>query len=338
MIDRILTCCCNFYWSFYKSQIPSPYGCRDTGMVFFKCLPFIGKLLYLLRPLMIRPRRKKIVITQQERKIKSDPVSIKLRRTQKIYYSLITNSLHKVLDKDKSHELHMSQSIPTNMMISVDGTSISSFQEDHEDIDQWYKGEHITYLFTFNLCCFPEPDHLELPPSLRRSLSVQNAGGQSELSETMSMYYMYLWLHATNFVLEMDVSYRDRSSLCDYVMDLPHGTVVTNDQESLHVERVGVSVTRALTYPTNQEVTKESMMSLIQKKMIRLLHAQRYVLSCHSFERCVIHIWCQSWTDAQRVRDAYQSLMEQDYYGLYERVYVICSICPNHYIYTNSTS
>ena len=50
---------CDFYWRIYKNIIPDHYGCKDYSHELFGSLTWFGKFLYLLRPLMLRPRKSK---------------------------------------------------------------------------------------------------------------------------------------------------------------------------------------------------------------------------------------------------------------------------------------
>lgn len=184
-------------------------------------------------------------------------------------------------------------------------------------------GEKISYMFTFDSCQFHNMNHLGLPEEIKRTLTIQNAGGNSEISEALSMYYMYLKFNAYHFIPEMEVNYLFKSSICDYLMKIKNQTI-------------GVSVTRAIGYPFNQPISMESAKTLIYKKLIGLVIAKRTVSESHYFDASVIHIWCQSWNEADILRETFKLIIEKDIYGLFGNIYVICSVCESRFIYSNS--
>lgn len=238
----------------------------------------------------------------------------------RLYYTLISDSLQTVFVKDVVHI--GTASINTSLKIYDDGTSISTFPEDTEYVQRWLLGERLSYIFTFDVCQFPIFECLKVPQNITRTLTTPNAGGSSEISEAISMYYMYLKFGAYSFIPEMEVKYCSQSCICDYVMEIGH-------------HRVGVSVTRAIGYPTNKVISIERARYLLYKKLHGLIIAKRTVSTENQFDMSVIHLWCQSWLDAFVIRDAYVSIIDNDIYGLYGHIYVICTVCPNEFIYTN---
>lgn len=310
----------NVYWKIYKAQIPEPFGCMDCGEKFFKHLTLLGKILYVFRPLMTRRKQRKMIQPMLvSSKIRKQSLEIDHTKTS-IYFSLIAHSLHQVFVKDV---VHVGTNItPDQTTQYIDGTTITTFPIDQPPVELWSSGQPIAYLWTFDRCCFPDFNQITWPAEIERILTVQNAGGSSEISELLSMYYMSLKFGATGFIPEMEVNYQFQSSICDYLMTINHQTV-------------GVSVTRGLSYPFNRPISIEFATSLIHKKMIGINIAKRTVSAIHQFELSVIHIWCQSWDDAVIIRDTYMSIIDDDIYGLYGHTYVICSICQSECIYTN---
>jgi hypothetical protein len=320
MFDHFLHYLCDVYWMVYKRYLPKSFGCRDTGPDLFRALSVMGKLLYMFRPLMVRAKQKKDKLSIPFIKCKPPP---KNKINNRLYYSLIANSLQTVFVKEIVHISEGNQSSVVFLDIFRDGTTLNTFPIDRDIIQMWINGGTVSYLFTFDTCCFPDFTDLQLPEEIERSLVVRNAGGMSDLSETFSMYYMSLKFGASHFTPEMEVNYQFDSCLCDYIMTL-------NDRS------VGVSVTRAMSYPIDNDVTIESMRTLLSKKLNGIIVAKKRVDIRNQFDSCVIHVWCKSWTDAQSVREAYRSIVEGDIYGLYGNIYVICTICLNRFIYTNN--
>jgi hypothetical protein len=317
--DRVFWGVCNLYWNIYKTQLPSGFGCKDTGHEVFNNLTMFGKLLYLIRPLMLRSKQKKIGHQHPIKVHKKTRIEPDYNKTKQ-YYTLISDSLHKVFVKDIVHI--GTQSYPTQLHLYDDGTSISTFLNDLELIKMWTDGERIAYLLTIDLCCFPDYHRLAIPENIRRVLQIDNAGGNSEVSEMFSMYHMYLKLSASDFVPEMEINYQYKTSICDYVM-------------TVNGHRVGVSTTRAMCYPFTQSVTTESLNKLLHKKLNGIIIAKQTVLSRFQFDLSLIHIWCKSWIDAEIVRKTFISVIDDDIYGIYGNIHVLCTVCPNDFIYTN---
>lgn len=341
-IERLFDC----YWYVYKSQVPEPYGCMDNGKEFFRSLSVFGKLLYLIRPLMIRPkqRKNKSSIFTPKIKIPKDDSYINNR----LYYSLIANSLQSIFIRDSIHiswsnanstsltsetggASAMSATSATSATLGIsemiphtyhEGSVIITYSDDTSAVDEWSMGEKVSYMMIIDLCQFVDFNLLHLSDEIRRALTISNAGGSSEISESLSMYYMLLKFGARHFIPEMEVNYRFQSNICDYLMEI-------------NGQRVGVSVTRAINYPFDKAISKETANTLLYKKLTGIVIAKRAVTSRHNFDISVIHIWCRTLTDAQTLRDAYKVIIDNDIYGLYGNICITCSVCLSEFIYTN---
>ena len=102
-------------------------------------------------------------------------------------------------------------------------------------------------------------------------------------------------------------------------------------------ERVGVSVARAMGYPTSEFFTLESAARLLHKKLYGLIVARNAVIKSQSFTKSILHIWCQDASIAQLLQTAYSNLDNNDY-GLDVKGVVILqlTICPDRRIYKNT--
>lgn len=156
-----------------------------------------------------------------------------------------------------------------------------------------------------------------------RSLQVDNAGGNSVLSEMMSIEYFTRVYKARDILLEMEVEYWIDYKMVDFVCTIPQG-------------RVGVSVTRAMGYPNPEKFTYEKAIGLLRKKLYGLIVSRNGVLKKHSFFRSILHIWCQTREIAVFLRKAYQSFSIDDY-GLKVKGVVILqlTVCSEVSLYSD---
>lgn len=154
------------------------------------------------------------------------------------------------------------------------------------------------------------------------TLVVENAGGNSDISEALSINYFEERLNARDFVLEMEIEYWVKYKMCDFIC-------VINNQ------RVGVSVTRAMGFPTPTDFDEESAYYLLKKKMHGLIVARSGVCTKHEFSISVLHVWCQDQRIADIVKKVYPKIIwEDDSESVYE-VIVMLTVCDKSYIYTN---
>jgi hypothetical protein len=157
-----------------------------------------------------------------------------------------------------------------------------------------------------------------------QSMSVQNAGGASELSEALSIHYFFRRFRVTKFMFEMDISYDFYgSSICDFLCDF--GTY-----------RVGVSVTRAMHFYDPSLFADADADRLLTKKLWGLIVARNGVSDKHSFHKCCLHIWCQTQHIADTLVTAHQRLIDllpED--DPIREVVVILTVCDAPWIYTN---
>jgi hypothetical protein len=157
--------------------------------------------------------------------------------------------------------------------------------------------------------------------SAKDTLIVDNAGGQSEISEALSINYFYERFKASLFVLEMEIEYWMTSyKMCDFIC-------IINNQ------KIGVSVTRSMGFPTQDSFNEESAYNLLKKKMNGLIVARSGVCTKHEFIISVLHIWCQNQKIADTIKKIYPQIINESE-SVYE-IIVLLTVCDKQYIYTN---
>ena len=156
-----------------------------------------------------------------------------------------------------------------------------------------------------------------------RSLNVKNAGGRSDISEMFSIDYFTRNYQATDILLEMEIDYWIDYKMVDFVCTIDNN-------------RIGVSVSRAMGYPSAVDFTREQADNLIMKKLFGLIVARNSVIKQQSFIRSILHIWCQSSVIADLLNEAYQALDDDDY-GLDVKgiVFLQLTICDDIQLYRN---
>jgi len=179
---------------------------------------------------------------------------------------------------------------------------------------------------------FPVRD-LQISRDAKRSLEIDNAGGKSAISEMFSIEYFIRAFRARKILCEMEVGYWFDCNMVDFVCSIPR---FPQDSLLSRASRVGVSVTRAMGYPTPEEFTYEQGLALLRKKLYGLIIARNSVVKAHSFYKSVLHVWCQTPRIATLLRKAYASFDICDY-GLNIKGVVVLhlTVCPSEYIYSN---
>lgn len=168
------------------------------------------------------------------------------------------------------------------------------------------------------------PNGLVLSNPALNSMSIENAGGNSSISEMMSIELYSRIFDATDFLFEMQINYRYEYNMVDYICSIDN-------------KRVGVSVTRAMGYPREYNFDSTSALRLLRKKLHGLIIARNSVNKKQRFFRSVLHIWCQSSRIANLINKAYKSF-DVDDYGLDIKGYLILhlTVCSDDYIYNNT--
>ena len=179
---------------------------------------------------------------------------------------------------------------------------------------------HRSHIFT---------DTYTLPPSslvcgdARRSITIDNAGGQSDISEMYSIDYFTQMYGATNTILETEVAYWIDYKMVDFIC-------------TIESHRVGVSVARAMGFPSPDKFTPAMASRLLYKKLYGLIVARNGVVKDQSFFKSILHIWCQDARVAQLLDDAFSNLDANDY-GLDVKGIVLLqlTVCDDPQLYKN---
>lgn len=158
-----------------------------------------------------------------------------------------------------------------------------------------------------------------------RSLSVNNAGGSSALSEAFSIQYMICRFAVYEFILEMEVKYWVYNcSIVDYVMKM------ANDGN------VGVSVTRAMNHIDPLLFTFEDGMRLLSKKLYGLIIARNGASSKNSFHKCILHVFCQCSLISEILSVVHERILqsiEKD--DPIHDVRIVLTVCSEDWLYSN---
>lgn len=168
-----------------------------------------------------------------------------------------------------------------------------------------------------------------LPPSnllcydAKRSLTIENAGGKSEISEMYSIDYFNNIYNARDVLCENEVGYWYTYKMVDFVC-------------TINTYRVGVSVARAMGYPTADYFTPEIARRLLHKKLYGLIVARNAVVKEQAFTRSVLHIWCQDLRVARLMEEAYSNINPLDY-GINVKGIVLLqlTVCDDTQLYRN---
>lgn len=155
----------------------------------------------------------------------------------------------------------------------------------------------------------------------KKSISMDNAGGNSEISEMYSIEY-FQQIGATNFIFEKEVEYWIDYKMVDYICTID-GT------------RVGISVARGMGYPTPNKFTSHMAHNLLYKKIYGLIVARNAVTKKQSFYKSILHIWCQDERIANLLQDAYNKLLNDDCLEVKGVLILHLTICDDDQIYKN---
>lgn len=151
----------------------------------------------------------------------------------------------------------------------------------------------------------------------------QNAGGHSDVSEMYSIEHYIRLYGATDVIFEMNVEYWIDYKMVDYIC-------------TVNNQRIGVSVTRAMGYPTADYFTKQKGVELLNKKLFGLIVARNATTQKHTFYKSILHVWCQN----QRIADILEKVycdIDLSEYGLdiEGEIVLHLTVCGYSPIYTN---
>jgi hypothetical protein len=164
----------------------------------------------------------------------------------------------------------------------------------------------------------------ELGPDAIRIYSEPNAGGRSINSEALSMEYLNRTMGGNFVRTEMEIEYWNASwKKCDYIC-------------KIRSENVGVSVTRAMGYPSAGYFKPSDATRLLEKKLYGLVVARSGVWDNETFYKSILHIWCQSERIARLMIRSYTHEISDD---LKDNIVVLLTVTSQDtpWIYRDST-
>jgi hypothetical protein len=186
----------------------------------------------------------------------------------------------------------------------------------------------------------------KLCPEARNVLIVPNAGGNSQLSECVSIQYFYERFGAYDIRLEEEIKYDSDFGMLDFscrirgITSLGSKATASSSSSSWDYgasvpTRVGISTTRAMKYPDPNLYTDEDAYSLLKRKMQGLIVSRQCVAESDSFYACFLHVLCQSQNIAEKIRAAYSKVVMEDDTGKIQEIIVLATVYKDSSIYTN---
>lgn len=176
-----------------------------------------------------------------------------------------------------------------------------------------------------------------------RALVTPNAGGASEFSEALSCD-MFVKMYGGKYVrTEMEIEHWYGWKLPDMVLRfattaLSKHVLQVEEQIRGRIEKrkyvnVGISVTRAMAFPSPDDFTLNDADVLLRKKLNGLVVARAGVYEKDAFYKSVLHIWAQNQRIAGLLNTAYESLPA----NIRDNVLVICTVAESlPCIFTNA--
>lgn len=193
----------------------------------------------------------------------------------------------------------------------------------HHLLSKGITNGNVTYMSHIFIDTYQLPNYENTCIESKKSLLIDNAGGKSEISEMFSIDYFVSIYGAHNVIFEKEVDYWATYKMVDYICTIDN-------------QRVGVSVARAMGYPTPCRFTPEIAASLLHKKLYGLIVARNCVNKSQAFYKSILHIWCQTSHIADLLAAAFRNLNAADY-GLDVKGVVLLqlTICNDVQIYRN---
>ncbi|CAM9894353.1 unnamed protein product [Discosporangium mesarthrocarpum] len=123
-----------------------------------------------------------------------------------------------------------------------------------------------------------------------------NAGGHSVVSEALSMEYLARRFGARDVITEMAINYWSFNwKKVDFIC-------------TLQGHRIGVSVTRAMGYPSPFEFNSTDAERLLHKKLHGLIVARSGISEEQRHLKSILHCWCQDGRIARLMLEAFESM------------------------------
>lgn len=154
-----------------------------------------------------------------------------------------------------------------------------------------------------------------------RVLGNINAGGNSIVSEALSAELFTRVFNANNIRTEMEVEYIFYNwKIADYTI-------------RMYDKNVGVSVTRAFTYPNDDLFSIEFADKLLRKKITGLILARGNTDERDGYLTSILHIYCRSERVKNILKRAYNNLPE----NIKDNIIILCTITEGEcdFIYKN---
>lgn len=160
----------------------------------------------------------------------------------------------------------------------------------------------------------------DLTPEAQTSLTRDNLGGNSELSEAYSIHF-FNGMGATDIVFETDVMYVYSGKNVDFLC-------------TWKGVRWGVSVTRAANYV--ELMGARLAHHLLEKKITGLILARNSVCKPQRFLQSILHVFCETEEIARVLKEAYEVINLEDL-GLDIKcvLSVVLTVDPNPRLYKN---
>ncbi|KAF0720667.1 Aste57867_92 [Aphanomyces stellatus] len=153
-------------------------------------------------------------------------------------------------------------------------------------------------------------------------LTEPNAGGQSVVSEALSMEYMHQLFGAVDVVTEMQIEYWSPNwKKVDYLC-------------TIYAERIAVSVTRAMKFKAWEAFTLDDARTLLRKKLFGLVVAKTGVSESQRYTKSILHIWCQSKAIADTIALSYKAIVAE--LEIEDNVILMATVAHEDGIYDNN--
>lgn len=173
----------------------------------------------------------------------------------------------------------------------------------------------------FNIDYFKELraiEKFEYSKDGRKVMEMPNAGGNSKISEALSVEYLATLYSGKDVKTEMEIEYWVEYKIIDFLMMIDR-------------IRVGISVTRAMKYPDPNDFTEGDARKLLLKKLDGLIIARQCVNDNCTFDKSILHIWCQNIKIARIIKKVYKKMNG----SLKSGIIVICTVADFYSIYFN---
>eukprot|EP01027_Heterolobosea_sp_BB2_P001894 GEZU01002832.1.p1 GENE.GEZU01002832.1~~GEZU01002832.1.p1 ORF type:complete len:385 (-),score=85.39 GEZU01002832.1:656-1810(-) len=163
---------------------------------------------------------------------------------------------------------------------------------------------------------------MRLSEGARKIRDTPNAGGNSVISEVLSFEILQACFGAQLSKTEMEIRY------------FPHGSKKTDYMVRIGGRSLGVSVTRAFNFISDDLFTIKQATKILEKKLFGVLCSTQNLVVDDANDRFVqqiLHVFCPSRRVARVVRDAYRQLSS----AFRKNTVVVITVAANaNYIFT----